>query len=201
MPAHNRRTDEQPLSNPPRRSVAKRDAPRRAAARKAPDNGAKPGDSQSLENEVPIAQIDGLGIESVRRSVDALQPLSLARRVVKDVFGRKAGDESHGDFVDSVWYSFRDDMDNVSRGFGPISVLRAMEIHGFRCNVRSPYLCRKSSRKRGTEHWFVGFTQGGATGWNGRDDYCASGESLAIAVARAAVFTLACKAKLKRGGR
>lgn len=48
MPAHNRRTGEQPLSNPPRRSVAKRDAPRRAAARKAPDNAAKPGESKSL---------------------------------------------------------------------------------------------------------------------------------------------------------
>lgn len=54
--ANDHASREQYLSNPPGHSVANGGGPRRFAARKAPDNGAKPGDSQSPENAVRTAQ-------------------------------------------------------------------------------------------------------------------------------------------------
>lgn len=75
MPSNSRRDREQELGNPPRRAVASRGEARRSAARKAPDNGAKPGDSQSLEIGLRIAQNEAYAQAAYTLAEEALKIL------------------------------------------------------------------------------------------------------------------------------
>lgn len=201
MPSNNRRTSEQSLSSPTRRAKASRGSASEGVSKKSGVRRTKTGDSQSPEIARPAVQIDGLGIDSVRRRVDRLSLDGLAKRVASDVYRQKVDDPKHVSITRCVLHSFRDDEDDFSRGFGPIAVMRAMEVHGYHCTIKSPFICRRSNKERGACQWVAGFTPSGTSGWNGRSDYLAFGDSLAIAVARAAVFTMACIAERKRGGR
>lgn len=60
-------------------------------------------------------------------------------------------------------------------------VVEKLDEHGFHAVVKSPFTAG--------EPYHAGFTPHGQTGWNGRPDYAGSGDTMPLAVCRAALLT------------
>jgi hypothetical protein len=63
------------------------------------------------------------------------------------------------------------------------------ELHrrGYHMQLKSPFLPDSDAAESG-HVWFCGFTPHGTSGWNGRPDFLASGETPALAICRAALL-------------
>lgn len=67
------------------------------------------------------------------------------------------------------------------------SIIDYLKGQGYWCSIKSPF---DPYSEKPCKNWNVGFTPHSCTGWNGRADYRSRGETLAIAICRAALIWL-----------